>query len=257
MDQLSVPALKDALATQVVGRRIVHLPVASSTNEVAKTLARRRAREGTVVIAEEQTAGKGRLGRGWTAPAGTSLLLSVILRPTRAQLPQLIMLSSLAACRAVEGVTGLAARLKWPNDILVNGRKLGGILTEVDLLGNRPRFAVVGIGLNVNFDVGAVPEIRESATSVSLELGRDFPRQELLLALLRELDDLYLALRRGQSLREEWRGRLETLGRWIRVTGRGGVEEGWAEDVDEGGRLLLRRADGSLVALSEGEVSLR
>lgn len=257
MDRFSIPDLKAAVAGKLMGRRLLYLARTTSTNEVAKGLARRRAPEGTVVLAEEQTAGKGRLGRSWAAPAGSSLLLSVILRPTLSRLPQLTMMASLAAARAVEGATGLPVRLKWPNDVLIRGKKVGGILIEAELAGQRPRFAVVGMGLNVNFDVGAVPGIPETATSLSLELGRDFPRQDLLLALLEELETAYQGLKAGAPIQEEWRERLETLGRWVRVTGKGPPEEGRAEDVDDQGRLLLRLADGSLLALSEGDVSLR
>ena len=256
MDVISIPDIKAARAGRLIGRRVVYLGQTVSTNEVAKDLARRRAPEGTVVLAEEQTAGKGRLRRTWTSPPGASILLSVILRPRLTQLPKLTIMASLAAARAVERATGLQARIKWPNDVIIGGKKAGGILIEAELRGRRPRFAVAGLGLNVNFDVRAVPEIPETATSISLELGRNYPRQELLLALLDELETAYLALSSAAATREEWRARLETLGRWVRVTGVGPPEEGRAEDVDDLGRLLLRRADGSLVALSEGDVSL-
>ncbi|MDP2743500.1 MAG: biotin--[acetyl-CoA-carboxylase] ligase [Dehalococcoidia bacterium] len=258
MNQLSIAALKAARAGKLIGRRVVYLAQAASTNEVAKGLARRRAAEGTVVLADEQTAGKGRLGRAWTSPPGASILLSVILRPTASQLPKLTMMAALATARAVETATGLSTRLKWPNDVMMGGKKAGGILLEAEITGERPTFAVVGIGLNVNFDVRTAPEIPETATSISLELGHDFPRQELLLALLEELESAYLALKAGGPIREEWRARLETLGRRVRVARMmGPPEEGVAEDVDEQGQLLLRRADGSLLALSEGDVSLR
>lgn len=258
MDRISVSDVKLARAGRLIGRRVVYLDRTASTNEVAKDLARRRAPEGAVVLAEEQYAGKGRLGRTWVSPPGASILLSVVLRPPMAAFSCLTMMASLAAARAVERATGLETRIKWPNDVLIEGKKAGGILIEGELAGERPRFAVVGIGLNVNFDVRKVPEIPEKVTSVSLELGRDFPRQLLLLSLLAELEVAYLALKGGAPIQEEWRARLETIGRPVRVTPAAGpVYEGRAEDVDGLGRLLLRRADGSVVALSEGDVSLR
>lgn len=258
MDLISIPAIQAARAGKLIGRRVVYLDQAGSTNEVAKGLARRRASEGTIILAEDQRFGKGRLGRTWSSSPGSSILLSVILRPSVSVLPKLTMLASLAVARAVEKTTGLAALIKWPNDILIGGKKAAGILIEAELSGARPRFAVVGIGLNVNFDVRTAPEIPETATSVSLELGRDFSRQNLLLTLLEELEIAYLALKGGAPVQNEWRARLETLGRWVRVIPAvGPPEEGLAEDVDGFGRLLLRHPDGSLVALSEGDVSLR
>lgn len=257
LDLISIPAIQAARAGKLIGRRVVYLDQAGSTNEVAKGLARRRASEGTIILAEDQRFGKGRLGRTWSSPPGSSILLSVILRPSVSVLPKLTMLASLAVARAVEKSTGLAALIKWPNDILIGGKKAAGILIEAELEGARPRFAVVGIGLNVNFEVRTVPEIPETATSVSLELGREFSRQDLLLTLLEELEIAYLTLKAGSPIEQEWKARLETLGRRVWVTGLGPPQEGVAEDVDEYGRLLLRRADRSLVALSEGDVSLR
>lgn len=258
LDHISIPAVKSARASRLIGRRVVYLVRTASTNQVAKDLARKRAPEGTIVLSEEQSSGKGRLGRTWTSPPGASILLSIILRPPVSVLPSLTMMASLAAARAVEKATGLKARIKWPNDVLIGGKKAGGILIEGELAGERLRLAVVGIGLNVNLDVRTVPEIPDTATSISLELRREFPRQVLLLALLEELEAAYLALKVGAPIRQEWRARLETLDRWVRVTTSvGSVEEGRAEDVDDLGRLLLRRADGSQVALSEGDVSLK
>lgn len=209
------------------------------------------------MLAEEQTSGKGRLGRTWTSPPGSSILISLILRPTVSRLPKLTMMASLAAARAVERATGLRTLIKWPNDIIIGGRKAGGILLEAELAGQRVRFAVAGIGLNVNFDTRTLPGIPETATSIAQELGRNFPRQGLLLTLLEELEGAYASLRAGVTIERDWRASLETLGRRVKVTSLTGPPlEGRAEDVDAQGRLLLRLPDGSVVALSEGDVSL-
>ncbi len=257
MSVFDLTEIKSARAGRIVGRRVVYLVSANSTNDAAKDLARRRAPEGTLVLAEEQTSGKGRLGRTWTSPAGSSILLSIILRPSATRLAKLTMMASLAAARAGERSTGLPAFVKWPNDVIIGGKKAGGILIEAELSGRVPRFAVVGIGLNVNLDVRAVSEIPETATSVSMELGREFSRQDLLLSLLDELETAYAALKSGISIERDWRARLETLGRWVRVTRMIGPPlEGRAEDVDAQGRLLLRLSDSSLETLSEGDVSL-
>lgn len=258
LDYFSIPAIEAARAGRLIGRRLVYLPETVSTNEVAKGLARQGEAEGTVVLADKQTGGKGRLGRSWTAPAGSSILLSIILRPTAAQLPRLTMVAALAAARAVEGATGLPAMIKWPNDIIIRGKKAGGILLEAELTGEAPSFAVAGIGLNVNFDTHLVPEIPELATSISLELGREYHRQKLLLSLLEEFEPIYIALRAEVPIQEEWRSRLETIGRWVTVTSMGGrTDVGQAEDVDDQGRLIIRHADGSVAIVSEGDVSLR
>ena len=156
---------------------------------------------------------------------------------------------------ALEGI-GLAPRLKWPNDVLVGGRKIAGILIETELSGDAVKYALVGIGLNVNFDVGAVPEIAGIATSVRRELGRDTSREELLAALLNAFEVRYEQALEDDAVFQAWRSRLETLGRRVRATLGERVEEGVAEDVDAEGNLLVRRDDGSLAVVEAGDVTL-
>jgi len=163
----------------------------------------------------------------------------------------------LAVAQAVEETTGLAARIKWPNDVLIAGRKLAGILIETEIAGQSVKYALVGIGLNVNLDVERIPEIAEIATSLKRETGREVAREEVLAALLNHFEALYLEARRGRPPLEGWKSRLETLGRHVRVTSAGSVEEGVAEDVDAEGSLLLRRDDGTRVTIPAGEVTLR
>ena len=256
-EELSQEAIVPRLRTQLIGRRYVYLPVTSSTQDVAKELASQGTPEGTVVVANEQTMGRGRLQRTFLTPAGASLALSVVLKPAREHLTSLMMLSALAVARAIEKTTGLRAAIKWPNDVLVRDRKVSGVLVESELQGEQVAFAIVGIGLNVNLRVADYPEIADIATSLAAELGRPVSRADVLLSVLDELEAYYTALRRGESIYLEWHDRLALLGRQVRVTMGQEVEEGVAEDVSPDGALILRRADGSRVQIVAGDVTLR
>ena len=243
------------LRTRYLGRNLLYLQTTSSTQDVARAEAERGGPVGTAVLAEEQTAGRGRLGRAWVSPAGKNIYVTLVMRPPAPKLRVLSIVSPLAIAEALEGI-GLAPRLKWPNDVLVGGRKIAGILIETELSGDAVKYALVGIGLNVNFDVGAVPEIADIATSVRRELGRDASREELLAALLNAFEARYEQALEGDAVFRAWRSRLETLGRRVRATLGQRVEEGVAEDVDAEGNLLVRRDDGSLAVVEAGDVTL-
>jgi BirA family biotin operon repressor/biotin-[acetyl-CoA-carboxylase] ligase len=224
--------------------------------EVARREAQRGAVEGAVIIAEEQTAGRGRPRRTWLSPRG-SIALSIILYPDVAYLPSLIMLTSLAVAHSIEAVTGLKPGLKWPNDVLINGRKVCGILIESEVRGSRADYTVIGIGINVNLNLSDFPEIPPTATSLSDELGREVSRLEIIRHLLVEVEQLYLNLQAGGSVYEEWRDNLVTLGRRVHVSWGETVYEGIAESVARDGSLLLRHQDGSLTRIVAGDVTLR
>lgn len=243
------------LETDFTGRRVIAYPSLTSTNDIAKREARKGAREGTVVLAEEQTAGRGRIKRAWLSPRG-SVALSVILHPTPAQLPSLIMVTSLAVVHCIEKV-GLEARIKWPNDVLVDNKKVCGILIESDVRGSAVDYAVIGIGLNVNLDPAAFPDIAATATSLSHELGKELSRREVIRCLLVEMEKLYLALPEGDSVFGEWRDRLVTLGKEVSVISGNDRRQGVAESVASDGSLLLRQTDGQLIKVVAGDVSLR
>lgn len=253
---ISPDAILQRLTTQFIGRHILYYPTASSTMDVARKSAREGASEGTIVIAEEQTAGRARLGRSWLSPPGV-IAVSIILCPELSQLLRLTMVASLATSRSIEQATRLKSDIKWPNDVLIRGKKVSGILTESALRGYSVDWAVIGIGINVNLDLEAFPEISDIATSLSAELRREVSQLDVLLNLLREIELLYLALRRGEPIHEEWQSHLETLGKMVQVRSGKRVEEGYAESVDSDGSLLLRRSDGSLARFITGEVSLR
>jgi BirA family biotin operon repressor/biotin-[acetyl-CoA-carboxylase] ligase len=260
-NRLSADLILKHLATHFLGRNLVYLPETASTNADARRLAAAGAPDGTVVVAEYQSAGRGRLERRWVAPPGSSLLASVLLRPDLApyRAQRLTMLAGLAAADAIEAETGLHAGLKWPNDLLIGERKVGGILTEVDVSGERLSYAVLGIGLNVNLDPAALPgELLERATSLSAELGREVDRLSLLLALLALLEKRYIALGAGAAdLHREWAGRLVTVGREVVVSAGDGEWWGVAEGVDDDGALLVRPPGGEARRVVAGDVRPR
>ena len=260
---LSQERIEAALTSEFIGRQLVYLPVTSSTNTVAKELAREGAPDGTVVVADEQSAGRGRLDRRWLAPPATSILCSILFRP---ELPldralYLMMVCSLAAADAVGQVSALRPALKWPNDLIVEDeqarwRKLAGLLTETGVRGDRLEYVIVGIGINVNIGAGDLPALAPDATSILAETGQPVDRVALLAVLLAEIDQRYQALRAGESPYGEWAGRLATLGRQVRAVTPTGVITGMAEYVDHGGVLFLRTGGGVLHRLQAGDVTL-
>jgi BirA family biotin operon repressor/biotin-[acetyl-CoA-carboxylase] ligase len=259
VSDLSAESIRSGLRTDFIGQRVVYSPSLSSTNDALKALAVQGTPEGTLVIAEEQTAGKGRLGREWLAPPGTSLLMSLLFRPDLApnQVPRLTMICSLATAEAIEGLTDLSVGLKWPNDIFIGGKKAGGILTESATTGGGLDYVVVGMGLNVNLALSTLPELKATATSLSQELGHEVSRLALLWEILERIELRYKSLRRGESPHEEWAARLITLGREVQVTTPREVLVGWAEGVDADGALILRTSDGQRRKVLAGDVTLR
>jgi BirA family biotin operon repressor/biotin-[acetyl-CoA-carboxylase] ligase len=246
------------LQTRAFGRNLIFEPSVGSTMDLARDAAAHGAAEGTVALTDEQTAGRGRLGRSWVAPPASNLLLTLILRPpTTALLRQLAMITPLAVVDAVGDVTGLRAEIKWPNDVQVSGKKLAGILIESHTGDDGAITALVGPGINVNFDPRDVDEIRDIATSLRVELGHEVEREALLASLLLHIELLYDAASAGQSPRDRWRERLVTLGQRVVVTEAARTTEGIAEDVDSEGALLVRRGDGVLVTIEAGDVTLR
>ena len=255
-DTLSTVSISDNLETHFIGQRVICYPRLTSTMEVAKQEARQGAAEGTVIVADEQTAGKGRLKRIWLSPKD-NIALSVILYPDVVYLPFLIMLASLAVVHCIEAVTGLKSQVKWPNDVLINNKKVCGILIEGGVKGNVVDYAIIGIGVNVNLRLSDFPEILSTATSLSDELGKEVSRLDVIRQLLVEIEKLYLTLQTGGSVFEEWRDRLVTLGRKVRVKSGKTTYEGIAESVATDGSLLLRHPDGSLTKIASGDVTLR
>lgn len=254
-DGLSATSITENLGTRIAGRRVIYYPTLTSTNEIAKLAAQQGAAEGTVIIADEQTSGKGRIKRVWLSPKG-NIALSIILYPSVTQLSYLIMLASLAVVHSIETVTGLQSQIKWPNDVLINGKKVCGILTESNVQGNKVIYAIIGIGINVNLKPD-FPEMPPTATSLAREFGGDVSRLEMIKCLLSEIDRLYLALPAGESIYEEWQDRLATIGKKVQVKSGENTLLGVAESVARDGSLLLRQADGNITKIVAGDVNLR
>ena len=258
--------VQTACAGQVVGRRVIALPQVESTNTAASQLAQAGEPSGTVIITEDQTAGRGRLGRSWHLRPGTGIACSVVLRPT---LPAdgLVRLNMAAAVAAVEACrsTGAMAQIKWPNDIVVGEHKLGGILCEAAIRGTGIQFVIVGIGLNVNDDVARVfaqpSALRTTATSLRLVAGQPVDRMAVLLRLLRELDSLVGTDDHDpQALASAWAMRSATVGRLVSihdVTTGAAVAQGRAIRLDLDGALVVRLADGALRRFSYGDITIR
>jgi BirA family transcriptional regulator, biotin operon repressor / biotin---[acetyl-CoA-carboxylase] ligase len=243
--------------TKSLGRNLIFEPSVGSTMDVARDGALHGAPEGTVALADEQTAGRGRLGRSWITPPATNIAATLLLRPPASVLRDISMIAPLAVCHAVQDIAGIRADIKWPNDVQIGGKKLAGILIETDLTAPHGGFVLVGSGINVNFDPRDHAEIRDIATSLKAELGRDIDRESLLAAYLAHFEQLYTAAKSGESTRDRWRERLVTLGNDVRATWQGGSAEGIAEDVDDDGALLVRTADGALTRVEAGDVTLR
>ncbi len=248
--------LRTGLYTAIVGRSVRYYQSTGSTMDDAAQWARDGADEGAVVVAETQTASRGRLGRRWVSDAG-NLYFSVLFRPSADALPLLSPLAGVAVARAVRQVAGLYPTIKWPNDVMIEDRKVAGILAESALSGSRVEHAVVGIGVNVALDVSADREIAATAASLNALLDADVDRAELLRRILQHMDDLYLDLRRGRSPIPEWRRWLDTLGQRVTVSHHGMTNDGLAEDIDDLGNLLLRTDDGEQLTLTAGDITLR
>ncbi|HSN75252.1 MAG TPA: biotin--[acetyl-CoA-carboxylase] ligase [Anaerolineae bacterium] len=273
MSDLSAEAIAAALTTRHLGRPVLYFPRTASTNDVAHERAAAGAADGLLVIADEQTAGRGRLDRRWWAPPGSSLLMSLLLRPA---LPpdragQLTMCLGLAAVEGIEAVTGLHPALKWPNDLLLEDRKLGGMLTELRLNGEQVTYAVLGLGINVNvtFDegrttndenssslvLGPSSDLANTAISLSMILGREVDRLALLAALLARCEVWYERALAGESPHAAWAARLDTVGRRVTVATTTGSVAGMAVGVTPEGALLMRGDDAVEHVIWSGDVT--
>lgn len=256
-DRLFPFEISSRLNTRVIGRRIFYFEEASSTMDLARKLAMEGSCEGTLVLAEAQSSGRGRLGREWFSPKYKGIYLSLILSPKASpgQASLLTLVSAVSICEALKEVADIKAHIKWPNDIISANKKLGGILTELDASSGGVRFVVIGIGLNVNNDKKTLPA---SATSVREQKnGLPVNRVELLQELLRRLEKNYLLLQKQngpESIIDKWRSYNMTLGRRVKVVFKGKCLEGEAVDIDIGGGLLVRRDSGLVEKVMAGDV---
>ena len=244
--------------TEVVGHELIYLKETDSTNNDVKRLAKAGGMDGTVVIAGCQTAGRGRQGRSFQSPQGKGLYLSLLLRPRlpAERLIPVTALAGVAVCRAVQRVCGAQLGLKWPNDPILGGKKICGILTEL----TAGLDVVLGFGINVaQTSVDFSPAVAEVATSLQMELGRAVSKAELAAALIEELDQMYAALRAGDLAGDLafYRKVCVNLGRTVRLLSDGVWETADAVDIDEEFGLVVRDARGRMRTVRSGEVSVR
>jgi len=247
--------------TKVVGRDIQVFEETTSTNDVIEKLARDGVKEGVVVFAESQTKGRGRLGRKWISPERKGLWFSILLRPDLRpqETTQLTVASATGLRRAIQLQTGLKPEIKWPNDILIGGKKVAGILTELSAELDKVRHIILGIGVDVNLNANEFPaELKKIATSLKIEAGEMISRAELATAILRELDAEYAKICSGKfaSVADEWEERCTTIGRNVTVQIGGRRLRGCAEALDDDGALLLRTEHGRLERVTGGDVTL-
>ncbi len=257
MTDLDIERIASGLAGCIIGNNVLLFDTLDSTMNEAKRQAEDGAPEGTLVIADEQSEGRGRFARPWISPPGKDLMFSVVLKPDAAQMPYVNMAAALSICSTVAAVAGIDASIKWPNDVKIDGLKISGILVESTVKAGAIDHAILGIGLNVNFDPTTTSELSLIATSMYRETRREFDRTIVLTSLLRGLDKHYADIRAGHSLTYEWASRLETLGRDIQVRWQDRVEEGVATGVDDKGNLILTQPDGSTKTVIAGEVTLQ
>lgn len=253
-DSLTPAEIKAGLKTRVIGRNIQYFKETESTNLIAREIAS-SVEEGTVVIAESQTGGRGRLGRKWLSPEG-GIWLSIILKPKiqPQYAPRITLLAGVSVAKTIRSL-GIPAKIKWPNDVLINGKKVCGILTEIEAEMDMIDYCVVGIGIDANVDTESFPEeFRESSTSLKKEFGKDINRVEFVQKLLSEFDALYLKFQREDfsSILEEWRNMSATIGEYVKITTQTRMIYGEAIGVDNEGALILETGEGQLEKIVAG-----
>ncbi|MFH1147711.1 MAG: biotin--[acetyl-CoA-carboxylase] ligase [Pseudomonadota bacterium] len=256
---MDIASLRHKLKTTILGQTEIHyLPSTGSTNDVAKQLAQDGAPEGAIVIADSQTSGKGRLGRSWHSPPGSGLYFSAVLRPDvdPDSLCKITLLAGVAAAGAIEDVTTIRPQIKWPNDLLLHGRKAGGILTELHGDAVSPT-VVLGIGINVSTRLEDFPpDLQLKATSLVLAGAKDVSRSELIRSILERLEYWYLPFKKGEHgpMLQAWRKQCAMIGSNAKIRSGEEVCFGRILDIDDTGALLLQDATGQIRRILSGEV---
>ncbi|MBO9609997.1 MAG: biotin--[acetyl-CoA-carboxylase] ligase [Paenibacillaceae bacterium] len=256
-NRLTAAALIANLSTNVLGRQLTLFDEVDSTQNVAHELVRQGAEEGTLIIAEQQTQGRGRQGRAWHSPKGKGIYMSLVLKP-RIPLhftPQLTLLVAVALCRTMSQYVGDRVGIKWPNDLLIDGRKVSGILLESRADDERLHYVVAGIGIGVNLTAEDYPpELHKVATSLRMETGVEIDRAAFICAFLAELEELYgLYHREGFApIQALWEARSVSLGKRVTAVAATGTITGVAERIDDSGALMLRLDDGTSLPVYSG-----
>ncbi len=259
-DLLLPSLLRDGLNTDIFGKREIHyFTETDSTNTRGEELAAAGSPEGTLVIAEKQTAGRGRSGRSWYSGSRGGIYISLILRPelTPAQVQGITLMTAVAASEALMNICALPLLIKWPNDILINGKKAAGILTTMETRGSEVTHIVVGIGINVNTETGSMPgEIRDIATSLSHESGRKLYRVEVLRGFLESFEKKYRLFRDGRFpvILDEWIKYSGLSGKNVEIIMKGKTIEGTVTGIDNNGYLQIRSGTGIQYEVISGEI---
>lgn len=260
-DLLLPSEVRSHLQTKWLGRELRYYKSVDSTNRVAKQFYDENMPEGSVAVSEEQTGGKGRLSRGWLSPKNKGIWFSVMLKPPflPQEAPKCTLLAAVAIVKAIEKTTGIRCGIKWPNDILYDGRKLVGILTEMNAEMERIHYVVIGMGINVNVEPGDYPaELKDIGISLKMISGQPVSRILLFAEILQQLENLYETVCHlgFGTVFEEWRKYSVTLGQEVNVIGVKETFSGKAVDIDETGALLVQCGD-ELVTVLAGDVSIR
>jgi BirA family transcriptional regulator, biotin operon repressor / biotin---[acetyl-CoA-carboxylase] ligase len=258
---LTPDAIQAHLTTRTFGRAARVVGAVPSTNDLAMAAGQAGAPEGLCILADRQTGGRGRRGRGWESPVGLGLYASILVRSSlpAPRIPLITLAAGLAAVDAIQHVTSAIPRLKWPNDVLLEGRKVAGILTETATVGSRMSHAVIGLGINVHQTLGDFPEaLQESATSLGLATGARVERAELAASLFNAFERWYVMLEAGEArkLLDAGRRASATLGRAVQVLA-GETWRGTALDLDDDGALLVRDEAGVIRRVLSDDVSIR
>lgn len=261
-DLLTGDEVSPFLDTKCIGRNYLHFDTLESTNTKAKELAAKPGLDGAVVVSEEQTIGKGRLGRNWVSPKHRGIWMSMILKPDiePSSVPKIVHIAAAAVILALQEI-GINASVKWPNDIIVNGKKVCGILTEMSGEINHIDFVVVGIGINANLELQDIPsDIRSKASSLFIETGWSVDRKALTAKVLNHFEDLYLDFLETGTIDASVRICREysiLLGRDVRIIARNKERKAKAVDISIDGELIVQFEDGRIEPISSGEVSVR
>lgn len=262
-DVMSEEELKSLLTgkTRWAGQEIYYYPDTDSTNIRAKELGEKGAPHGTLVVAGQQSAGRGRRGRGWESPPGCSIYMSILLRPEflPSKAPMLTLIMAYSVAEALRACTGMEVKIKWPNDIVLNGKKLVGILTEMSTEIDYINHVVIGVGVNVNM-ASFSEEIAKTATSLRIETGEIIKRSTLIVEMMKHFEknyEMYLKTENLSGIREVYNGLLVNCGKEVRILGAREPYQAVALGINDSGELLVRKQDGSQEAVYAGEVSVR
>ena len=254
---LNINLLKNSLSNKIVGRNILYYDTLTSTMNKAKFLAENNESEGLVIIAENQTKGRGRFSRNWISAPGENISLSILLRPSIQQLAYINMAATLSVCEVIKNHTNIKTTIKWPNDVKLNNKKISGILIESQADSTELIYAILGIGININFNPNDHLEISDIATSIYKETGKITDRTNFLISFLNIFNNFYLKIKNQEFLTKEWSSQIETIGKNVEINSNGVLVKGKAIEVTENGDLIIELPNSIRKKITAGEVTLQ